>query len=87
MKRNEIADKLTQINNLHPNLTFTIERETNGAIPFLDMQIRNTEGVLSSTWYSKPTDTCLIMRWRLAVTRNPWFQVLCIESSEHAATG
>ena len=63
MKRNEIADKLTQIKNLHPNLTFTIERETNGTIPFLDMQIRNTGGVLSSTWYSSPTDTGLILNF------------------------
>ena len=90
MNRNEIADKLTQIKNLHPNLTFTIERKTNRTIPFLDMQIRNTGGVLSPTWYSKPTDTAwfwISMHWRLAVTRNLWFQVLCIELSEHAATG
>ena len=69
MKRNEIADKLTQINNLHPNLTFTIERETNGTIPFLDMQIRNTGGILSSTWYSKPTDTGLILNFHALAPR------------------
>ena len=69
MKRNEIADKLTQINNLHPNLTFTIERETNGTIPFLDMQIRNIEGVLTSTWYSKPTDTGLILNFHALAPR------------------
>ena len=69
MKRNEIADKLTQINNLHPNLTFTIEQERNGTIPFLDMQIRNTGGIISSTWYSKPTDTGLILNFHALAPR------------------
>ena len=31
--------------------------------PFLDMQLMNQDGVLSSTWYSKPTDTGLISNY------------------------
>ena len=54
-------DKLKEINNLHPALKFTIEREVDGAIPFLDMRIMNTRGRLTSTWYNKPTDTGLMM--------------------------
>ena len=34
IKREEIEDKLKEINNLHPALKFTIEREVDGAIPF-----------------------------------------------------
>ena len=63
MKRALIDEKLSEINNLHPSLKFTIERETNGAIPFLDMKIMNDAGTLSSTWYNKPTDTGLIMNF------------------------
>ena len=63
IKRALIEEKLRRINNLHPSLKFTIERETNGAIPFLGMKIMNIDGTLSSTWYNKPTDTGLIMNF------------------------
>ena len=43
--------------------TFTIEKENDGKLPFLDMQLMNQAGVLSSTWYSKPTDTGLILNY------------------------
>ena len=49
MKRDLIAQKLEQINKLHPALGFTIEREVDGQIAFLDMKISNVQGVLSST--------------------------------------
>ena len=63
MKVRLIDEKLEEINNLHPSLTFTIERENDSSIPFLDMRIINEGGNLSSTWYNKPTDTGLIMNF------------------------
>ena len=63
MPKNEINQKLEDINNLHPALKFTIERESEGQLPFLDMKILNVQGQLSSTWYNKPTDTGLIMNF------------------------
>ena len=63
IKQREIDQKLVEINNLHPSLKFTIEREENGSIPFLDMRIIHSNGQLSSTWYNKPTDTGLIMNY------------------------
>ena len=63
IKREEIEDKLSEINNLHSALKFTIEREVDGAIPFLDMRIMNTRGRLTSTWYNKPTDTGRMMNY------------------------
>ena len=48
---------------MHPALGFTIEREVDGQIAFLDMKISNLQGMLSSTWYNKPTDKGLIMNY------------------------
>ena len=67
--KQEIDDKLSEINNFHPSLTFTIERESEGTLPFLDMKIINCDGVLSSTWYTKPTDTGLIMNFHSLAPR------------------
>ena len=64
IKANKIQQKLDEINNLHPSLQFTMENENNGSLPFLDMLIkRSEEGNLSSTWYSKKTDTGLLMNF------------------------
>ena len=54
---------LHEINLLHPSLKFTIEKEKDGALPMLDMNILNKQGNLSSTWYNKPSATGLIMNY------------------------
>ena len=63
IKRAKIDKKLEEINSLHENLKFTIEREEKGTLPFLDMLIIHDKNRLSSTWYNKPTDTGLIMNF------------------------
>ena len=63
IKVREIETKLKEINSLHLQLRFTMEREKEGSIPFLDMLILRENGRLSSTWYSKPTDTGLLMNF------------------------
>ena len=63
IRKDGVDAKLTEINSLHPNLKFTVERPQNGRIPFLDMEIINNNGHLSSTWYQKPTDTGLVMNF------------------------
>ena len=61
-KTDKIDTNLEEINVLHPALKFTIETESNGSIPFLDMLIyHNPNG--TSTWYNKKTDTGLIMNY------------------------
>ena len=62
-KPEEVDDTLKKINMLHPALKFTMEREQEREIAFLDMKIKNDNGNLSSTWYTKPTDTGLIMNF------------------------
>ena len=63
IKTGEIEEKLHEINHYHPNLKFTIERETQNSIPFLDMGIMRIGSSLTSTWYSKTTNTGLTMNY------------------------
>lgn len=63
IKSHLIERKLKEINSLHPALKFTIEKEVDGEIAFLDMKIIRSNSLLSSTWYSKPTDTGLTMNY------------------------
>ena len=63
IKESLIENKLSEINSLHPNLKFTLEVEQNGRFPFLDICIENHERTLFSTWYCKPTDTGLILKF------------------------
>ena len=60
---NQINQKLEEINSYHPSLKFTLETETEDSLPFLDMKIIRKEGKLSSIWYTKPTDTGLVMNY------------------------
>ena len=64
--------KLNEINGLHPKLKFTLEVLKNndenedeiGRIAFLDMEIiQKRDGSLESEWFTKPTDTGIIMNW------------------------
>ena len=61
--------KLTEINNLNEHLKFTMETELNGKLPVLDLTLINDDGVLSSTWYSKPSDTGLVMNYHALAPR------------------
>lgn len=49
------------VNSLYESLTFTRERQKDRSLTMLDMCILNEGGNLSSTWYSKPSATGLIM--------------------------
>ena len=71
IKGNQIDAKLAEINRIHPSLKFTIEREEGNSIPFLNMKISRMEEKLSSTWYTKSTDTGLTMNFHaLAPIKN-----------------
>ena len=45
-------------------MEFTVERLDNGSNPFLDMLVALQEGIVSTAWYQKPTDTGLILLFR-----------------------
>ena len=69
IKRAEVQQKLREINSYHPSLQFTIEEEEDGMLPVLDMLIIRNGTSLSSTWYSKPTDTGLLMNYHALAPR------------------
>ena len=63
IKRDGLDTKLCEINNIHSSLSFTVEVEKDGRLPFLDMVLVNQNGHLSSGWYRKPTDTGLTLNF------------------------
>ena len=44
-----------EISNLHPYLNFTVEKETDGSLPFLGVLLRRTCNFLQISNYRKPT--------------------------------
>ena len=50
---------------LHKMLEFTVETEKDRCLPFLDMLIQKNNGVLSSEWHTKQTDTGLTLNFML----------------------
>ena len=69
INRDIIEMKLNEINDFHPSLKFTIEREKDQSLPFLDMKLLRSDKKLSSTWYTKPTDTGLTMNYHALAPR------------------
>ena len=64
VKEDEIDQLLENANKIHQNLEFTIEKEHDREIPFLDLLIRRDDtGRLSSSWYGKPTDTGVTLNY------------------------
>ena len=67
IKRAVIIKKLEQINSLHPALTFTYETEKKhdlgGDLSFLDMLLLHRGCNISTTWFTKETDTGLVLNF------------------------
>ena len=64
-----VESKLTELNNIHPNLKFTVEYERDGQIPYLDMLLIREGKKVQSSWYCKPTDTGLVMNYHAMAPR------------------
>ncbi len=58
VSRNDIDILLQHLNSIEPSIQFTVERETNGDLAFLDLNVHRTiEGKLETAVYRKPTHT------------------------------
>ena len=64
--RGDTKELLVAVNNLHPNLQFTLKTtDDKNSLPFLDMSINaQLEANIFCTWYQKPTDTGTTLNYR-----------------------
>ena len=70
MPNEESATQFLQtLNTIHPNLSFTMERENQGTIPFLGMLITRSGDKLMTEIYRKPTDAGLLLHFQSHVDR------------------
>ena len=56
-KRTYLENFFHHINNLHQNIKFTMEKESNGELAFLDTLLKRNNGEISVLVYRKPTHT------------------------------
>ena len=62
---------LNYLNIQHPNIRFTVEKETNGCLPFLDVLIeRSLTSTYKTTTYRKPTNTGLLTNFTSFIDMN-----------------
>ena len=57
LKRTHLENVFQHINNLHQNIKFTMEEESNGELAFLDTLLKRDNGEISVLVYRKPTHT------------------------------
>ena len=57
VKRATIDSTLQHLNSQHPDITFTMEIESNGRLPYLDATIRRNGNRVTTSVHRKPTDT------------------------------
>ena len=57
-------DLLTELNSIHPSLSFTMEIEVNNELSFLGVLFRNKEGSISTSVYRKSTNTGLLLHYQ-----------------------
>lgn len=57
MNRRFVEKNLEKINRKHPTIKFTVEKEIDGELPFLDVIVSHENGTLSFHIYRKPTST------------------------------
>ena len=49
--------------NFHKSLKFTLEKEKNGTLNFLDVSISKNNEELLTSWYRKPSNTLMFTQW------------------------
>ena len=60
---------LSTLNNCHPSLTFTMEVEVEGKLPFLGMEIVKKDNRLDTKVYVKPTNNGLLLHFHSHIDR------------------
>ncbi|KAJ8682569.1 hypothetical protein QAD02_018361 [Eretmocerus hayati] len=55
--RDQVDNFINMFNGYDENLKFTIEKEENGRLPFLDLLLITDNGELITDWFQKPTQS------------------------------
>ena len=65
IKSKDEADKILEfLNSLHKTIKFTMEKQLNDSLNFLDVKLtRNMDGSISTSTYRKPTFTGVMLNW------------------------
>ena len=63
---NDLNSFYYEMNTLHSNLKFTLERSANGNLTFLDTEVKLISNRLHTNVYRKPTDTNLLKQYTSA---------------------
>ena len=58
------TDFLNTLNHAHPSVSFTMEIEKDGMLPFLDTQLLNRAPQIETKVYVKPTNTGLLVHYQ-----------------------
>ena len=61
--KGECDEFFAVLNSLHPSLKFTIEKEEDGVLPFLDFKIEKNDGAFLTSLYRKPSFVDRYTRW------------------------
>jgi hypothetical protein len=57
----DVDETLKEFNSIHPNIQYTIEKERNNQLNYLDITIDNTHNTFKFNIYRKPTATDIII--------------------------
>ena len=75
LPKDKIEETLAILNSLDPNIKFTCEKETDNAIPFLDLLVIRKEDHISIDFYKKPSSSNRILNYR---SHHPLHQKIAI---------
>lgn len=68
--KHEAIKFFDQLESLHPSLGFTVKKESNGSLPFLDIFVERSGNVISTSVYQKPTFSDLYTDWKSLVPKS-----------------
>ena len=67
--KDEAKRFFSYLNLRHPNIKFTMEKEVNKVIPFLDVLIDNANNILNTTTYHKSSYSGLLLNFNSFTSR------------------
>ena len=76
----EAGEFFSHLNSMHPALRFTLEKENNSTLPFLNVLVYKETSAFLMTVYRKPTFTGLYIHWDSFCPKKQKINLILIES-------